>query len=527
MPTNTSICIESGLFDSEHPGSKVVMNLLTRDAYRYLLGVLSILVAYLPTLRVPVMGDDFYLQYQATGQTGGDFLLWQASNLNGAITNGHFKPIGNALDSIPQFLVYPLSAFFGVSTRYFYFTQGFLLFILVVVAATWFARVAMRVFAQADIPRAKIFLAIAVVAGISIQIHPWSNDPVTTYLATGMVSAVLSFVILGLTLRAVENSSKGLSNQFAWLSAIGGIVGVLQYEMNLAAIAGSGFLIVFYFWADSLTRFVLDKRLWISLFTSVLIPGSVFLIGRFISAVSSPESDGYTGTQFAFSLLGVQTLMFALTSNLPAGAWVTSFQALPTMTIHWQLIVLFFASALTSTLAMIELCRGSEKRIRLSALVGPAISLGIVGVLASASHAFTPKYQIEINAPGKVYLSYMIGAMSINVVIATSMFALVGAGALNNLSKVLVVTSLVVSFGLAQQAINWGLGSLSSSAYSNNAAMSIATTSRTMPEIERCQVLQNWASQGWPDYYLQGVIEYSSAAYELFYNEEFCPTFSK
>jgi hypothetical protein len=488
-------------------------------------GIFSIFVGYLPTFRVPVMGDDFYLQFQATGETGGNFWVWQASNLNGAITNGHFKPLGNFLDSVPQFLAYPVSAFLGVSTRYFYFVQGLLLLILIVLAASWFVHVAMRMFAQVDMPKAKVFLAIAVVTAITIQIHPWSNDPVTTYLATGMVAAALSFAILGLTLRAIENASKGLANKHAWLSAFAGVCGVLQYEMNLAAIVGSGFLILFFYWTGKTSELLSNKRFWVSLFVSVVIPGGVFLLGRLVSALTSPHSDGYTGTQFSLSMEGLVTLIFALVSTLPAGAWFTSFEGLPAMTIHWQLIVLIFASAVSSALGIITLSSSSENRIRLSKLLRPGFAIVAVGVLSSAAHAFTPKYQFEINAPGKVYLSYMIGAMCVNIIIASLLLTILATASGKRLSGLLTISALLLSFGLSQQVINWGLGSLSSAAYGNNKAMSIATTVNGISEPERCQILQNWAAQNWPDYYRYGVIEYSSSAYELYHGEAFCTTF--
>jgi hypothetical protein len=503
------------------------MKLYKTSAYMYLVGILVIFIGYLPTFRVPVMGDDFYLQFQATGETGGDFWLWQAINFNGAISSGHFKPLGNFLDSIPQFLVYPVSASLGVSTRYFYFAQGFLLLILIVLAATWFSKIAIRLFAQVEVFKPRIFLAIALVSAISIQIHPWSNDPVTTYLATGMVSAAISFSILGLTLRAIENSSEGWSNRHAWFSAFVGVCGVLQYEMNLAAIAGSGFLILFYYWTSSIRKLMLNKRLWVSIFTSVIIPGGVFLLGRYISALIAPDSGGYTGTQFSLSEIGFVTLSFALISTLPAGAWFTSFQGLPAMAIHWELIGLLFASALTSVLAIKGLSNSSEDKIRLSKLIGPGIVLVIVAVLSSAAHAFTPKYQFEINAPGKVYLSYMVGAICVSTILAIVLLTLLRAPSEEKLFRLLIISALVVSFGLAQQVINWGLGSLSSSAYANNAALSAVTTVRGTSEVERCQVLQNWTTQGWPEYYLHGVIAFSTSAYELFHNEEFCSSFSK
>jgi hypothetical protein len=487
--------------------------------------MISIFVGYLPTFRVPVMGDDFYLQFQATGETGGDFWLWQEYNLNGAITNGHFKPLGNFLDSFPQFFVYPVSAFFGISTRYFYFAEGYLLLTLTVLCASWFVKLSMRLFAQVDVSPAKTFLSIALVTAVSIQIHPWSNDPVTTYLATGMISAALSFAILAATLGAIENSSRDWANRHAWLAMFLGVCGVLQYEMNLAAIAGSGLLIVYYFWSGSFRKLLLNKQVWISSFTIVIIPISVFLAGRYVSALISPNSDGYTGTQFSLSLKGVETLMFAVISTLPAGAWFTSFEGLPVMAIHWELIILLFASAITSALGIIGLSNSISQQFKPSKLIVPGIILATVGVLASAAHAFTPKYQFEINAPGKVYLSYMLGAMSVNVIIAVLLLAVFAAKSGKKLSGLLVISSLVISFGLAQQVINWGLGSLSSSAYSNNAAMSNATTVRGITESERCQTLQNWAAQNWPDYYRQGVVDYSRAAYKLYHKEEFCTSF--
>ena len=496
-------------------------------AYMYVVGSLVIFVGYLPTFRVPVMGDDFYLQFQATGETGGDFWLWQVINFNGGVSSGHFKPLGNFLDSIPQFLVYPVSTFLGVSTRYFYFAQGFLLLILIVLAASWFSKTAMRVFAQVDVAKAKIFLAIALVSGISIQIHPWSNDPVTSYLATGMVSAATSFAILGTTLRAIENASKAWSNRYAWLSAFVGVCGVLQYEMNLAAVVGSGFLLLFYYWTGSTGELLLNKRLWTNIFTSVIIPGSVFLLGRYISAMISPDSGGYTGTQFSLSEIGFVTLSFALISTLPAGAWFTSFQGLSAMAINWELNGLLVASALTSVLGIKELSNYNEDKIRLSKLIGPGAVLVIVAALSSAAHAFTPKYQFEINAPGKVYLSYILGAFCVSTILAILLLTMLRAPAEKKLLRLLAISALVVPFGVAQQGINWGLGSYSSAAYANNAAMSAATTVKGTLEVERCQVLENWTTQGWPEYYLHGVITYSSAAYKLFHNKEFCSSYTK
>jgi hypothetical protein len=197
------------------------------------------------------------------------------------------------------------------------------------------------------------------------------------------------------------------------------------------------------------------------------------------------------------------------------------------MAINWELNGLLGASALASVIGIKELSNYNEDKIRLFKLIGPAAVLVIVAVLSSAAHAFTPKYQFEINAPGKVYLSYIIGAFCVSTILAILLLIMLRAPSEKKLFRLLLISALVVPFGVAQQGINWGLGSYSSATYANNAAMSAATTVRGTPEVERCQVLENWTTQGWPEYYLHGVITYSSSAYKLFHNEEFCSSYTK
>lgn len=485
---------------------------------RNLLALAILLVGYLPAVRVPTMGDDLYLQFEAHGLFRGDFVSWTIRNLEHSVQAGHFKPLGNFVDSTIQYLVFPVSHFFGMSTRVFYFVEGFMFIALTIFIGSRFLHLLSKVFLNDKTSEnSSFFLILSTVTAATIQIHPWSNDPVTTYIATGWGSTALLFLALLFTLKFIELKSK----KYMYLACITHIVGVLYYEMALAGVVAAFALIL-------ASKLLAPRKIGLNdnikfLHVSFIagIPLLVFLLGRVISGIISPDSGGYTGTQFSISFSGLFTLFYALVSAIPAGAWNLSAQHSGILQVHWPaLIVLFpyvFLLFFGATWKTPKNQSGRSYRL----LILPIMLLALISGLAASAHAFTPKYQIEISEPGRVYLYYATASVCVSMMIVLALFYLFDH-ARSNIVTIGVAQLAVVSFAVVQFIINWGVGSTSQLQSSTNVELVQVFSSQTIEAKDACDSLRKWYAGGWPEYYKEGIAQNAQVTFEIFRGEKLC-----
>lgn len=484
------------------------------------LGLAILLVGFLPATRVPIIGDDFYVLYQAQGMSKGDIFSWISLAWGWGMQAGHFNPVGQVLGGLYHFFSMPIASALNVSPSYYYQSGAFALLLLAVIAATYFFVQTLKTL-ELEVTlgsSARYFSLIATITGLTIQVHPWSNDPVTTYSMAGYGSTAVGFLLMGLAMKAVRPNSHP-----AWMTtkvSLVAVFSVVYYELLVAAVAGSAIIFTAGLFKKFAVTTVSRKRIFGLLGFGVVLPAVVFLGGRaYVSLVSG--TGGYTGTVIGGPLDGVKTFAYSLISAIPGGAWPYSFYrvnpmilsrpAMLTGTILVALLIIFAVAWFRTAPA--EPVRHPRK------IWIPVLSLLVFWWLSTAAQAFTAKYIAEITAPGLVYLFYPIGMLTV---------ALVVAGLAVQISKKRLLTLGVILltgaawFGMTQQTINWTLSTQMESAYRHNSELAAASTNSRIDESLRCARLENWLTHEWPAYYREGVIENLEPTYLLLKGEDFC-----
>ncbi len=499
------------------PKSSAALKLQTIRSFGLALALLF--VAYFPSLRVPVHGDDFHLQFEALGRGEGNLWTWLGYNIHSSTQYGHFKPFGNVTDAIFQYAAYPLSDFLGIGTKYFFFIEGFLFLILTVLAASWFMREILTLFSlNSKFRYHTLVLALSAVTSLTLQLHPWSNDPVTTYITTGMGSAALSFTILALTVKATSNPNSRVVDTV--LAIVFACIGLMYYEMILAVLPGQLVIIMYSVFGNSKTVAGTWKKLILRMLLYVGVPLGVFILGRVFSKLLDPRGGAYGGTVIELSVAGLRTLYNGFISILPGGAWKYSIDRLSTLTVTWTMLLLAAIAVILFSLAAARVARVAMKPLRWKNVWVPMLIMVSVALSAIASHAFTSKYIAEVSEPGLVYLFYFLGFMCVNVVLVGVVLTIpwkrlpLGIG--------FVALTLATSMMGLQIVMNTNLGNTSRSAYALNAKLSEAMTSPAYTEEMRCQALRMWSDISWPDYYRDLVRTNAPLAFQSINGKPFC-----
>lgn len=494
--------------------------MIRRNISWSLLGLAVLFVGFIPATRVPIIGDDFYVIFQAQGMSGGDLLTWSALAWGWGMQAGHFNPVGQVLGGMYHFVSIPITSALNIAPGYYYQAGAFALLLLAVIAATYFFVQTLKTLQLEVSPgaSARYFALIAVITGVTIQVHPWSNDPVTTYSMAGYGSTAVGFLLLGLAMKAVRPNSHPV-----WMTvkvSLVAVFSVVYYELLVAAVAGSAFIFAAGFFKKLAVTTVSKKRLSALIGFGVVLPAMVFLGGRlYVSLVSG--TGGYTGTVVGSPLDGVKTFVFSLISAMPGGAWPYSFYRVNPMILSRPA---FIAGAVLLVLlvvfAIAWFTSSPEKPARHPRKIWiPIFALVTFWWLSTAAQAFTAKYIAEITAPGLVYLFYPIGMLTMSLFIA---------GFVIQISKKRLATTGAIAlvfigwFGITQETINWTLSTQMESAYRVNSELSAAVTNSRIDENQRCIRLANWLEREWPEYYREGVLENLGPTYERIKGEAFC-----
>lgn len=482
-------------------------------------GTAMLFLGNLSATRVPIVGDDFQALQEAFAFSDGDLGQVLAYGWGAGMNAGHFNPIGQLLGALYHFVAFGLSAELHVSPQLFHIASSFTLIWLTVLAASYALVCAARFVRNRDaFPIGRIFALVATIAAITIQIHPWSNDPVTTYSMAGFGSAAVGFLLLALAFRAMS------PNTNMWVGTLSvtvvSIFAVLYYEMLVAAVVATA---VVYVGAivprAERTRQNLARVIALLGF-GVVVPALVFLGGRVLAAPAS--SSNYTGTSVSLSVEAARTWAYSMIGTVPGGAWPYSLYRIDPMALSRNAIVVAGLLCLGIVALAIVWWRSTPLELsRTKRLWVPVLALFTLWALSVAAHAVTPKYISEITAPGLVYLFYAVGVMSAAIAIVGATIA-IPRKRLQNVA--IIALPLICAFAVVQQGINWTLGDLMRSAYSQNADLAAMSTQGTDTEAARCAALDAWMARPWPDYYLQTVTVHLDENYDQVFGDEFCST---
>jgi hypothetical protein len=481
-----------------------------------LLGTLILVVGLLPITRAPVIGDDFFVLFQSQGQSGGDFLTWMSLAWGWGLQAGHFNPVGQVLGGAYHFLALPITSLLGIAPHHYYIAGSYALITLAILSAAYATKAMIKyVWHDAALPYWRIYGLLAAIAGVTVQIHPWSNDPVTTYSMAGFGSAAIAFLLVGLAFSAVRVERVSALRIIA-LSALS-VFAVVYYEMLVAAVAAAA---VAYAGAFIRPRPEIPShrsRAVILLAVSVVLPAVVFIAGRaYVSLVSG--TGGYTGASVALGFDAARTLAFGVASSLPGGAWPYTLYRVDPVEFGRAAIVTSFVLVLALIAFALVWSRNPGRSLGMSGRVWiPVSALATLWILSTLAHAITPKYIAEVSAPGLVYLFYAVGMLVVTVLIAIAVMA-------TRVPSIWRVTSLMllIWFAVGQQAINWTLSTMQRDAYVVNTDLGSAINDPALPIEARCERLQAWIDRGWPEYYLDAIVEYAPKSFEQLTGEQFC-----
>lgn len=480
------------------------------------LGLSILVVGFLPATRVPTLGDDFYVVFQAQGISGGDLGVWLALAWQWGMQAGHFNPVGQLLGGLYHFGAYAWGAAVGVTPTAYYLVGAFVILALAALAATFALLRALRHAGYPGVPSARLFALIAAVTGLTLQLHPWSNDPVTTYSMAGYASAAIGFLLIGFAFKAIAGGGPRILDFLR--VGVTATFAVIFYEMLVAAVAATAVVYVAAWFSRRGPGGSRAGVLGLGL-VGVVLPAVVFVGGRLYVALVS-GTGGYTGTTAVPGLDSARAFVFGMASSVPGAAWPYTYHRLGTVELSRPALVGAFVLIGLLAVFVIAWTRRPVARLAVTRrLVLPVAVLVAFWALATLSHTITPKYTVEISAPGLVYLFYSVGSLVVTLLLAFAVLALrLPAG---RVIGVVVVVG-ISAFAVVQQSVNWTLGTMMANSYAVNARLLEASVDADMPEAERCDRLEEWNARDWPDYYRDAALVYLAEAYENARDDEFC-----
>ncbi len=488
----------------------------------FALGTALLGLGALPGARVPIIGDDMQAYFETYALVHGgafDALAW---GWRQGTMAGHFNPVGQALGALYHYSAFAVSSATGLSPQAYDLAAGGVLLWLTVLAAATALAWGLRHTSPGpavhlpSLPR--VFALLAAVTGTSLQLHPWTNDPVTTFGMAGWGSAAIGFLVLGLALRSTVPGRTAWSD-LVWV-AVAGVVAVLYYEELVGMVAAAAAVLLL---SGLRARRRHDpagiRRVLLLAATGVVVPAIVFVAGRYL-AVPSGDSN-YTGTTVAFGPQGLATWWAAMLGALPGGGWPYLIaQSGGSITLTWVSFLL--AAATIAGLAVLAIAWVHARRP--SDVTGwawaPLVAGVVVGwALTTATQAFTPKYISEIHVPGQVYLYYAVGVVCVSMLVAWVVIAL--GGRLRPVAPALLI--LVGAFVMVQVPLNWQLGGISEQAFTANRHLSKAASDDHVPPQQRCTALLMFAQHPWPDYYRKAVVPDAMADFQAVFDTPLCP----
>jgi hypothetical protein len=362
-----------------------------------------------------------------------------------------------------------------------------LTYLLTAVAAAAFVRKCSEVVGRSVSPwRARIYVSIALFTTLQIHI-PWSNDPVSSYPASGFAATALGFLVLSLAIDAL----RGPSLRRAVICGVVGGLAVIYYEITLAAVAAIVPLAV---WAWMSRRKATPKAL--------LETAKVALGGNQVRSV---------GYGIISTLPGSSWKVARDFLEAPIAVRATPVAILSVLAVALVLLAKRYPSAPPSTPV--------SSRLALAFLVASPLAFLLAATVIQTS---TQKVQDEAPRIGYVYNYYAIGATAVAVIIALLLLA-VPARWWTDLARTVAITG-GVAFVSVQFLLNWNITTKFNDLTYPSRQLLVTFTERP-PEIIRCSALQGWTLGPWPVQYETSMIAGLQDAYQYFHGEQFCAGF--
>jgi hypothetical protein len=449
---------------------------------------------------------------------GGTLSTVIADGWRSGMQANRFSPVGREWAFLYHFSMHALGTKLGIDMHWLYRAGAFALLWLAALSAAFFlSRAARFVHAANRLPVWPVFAAICGIVAVTMQLHPWSHDPMITISEIGVGVVALCFMHLGLSIWAVTDGAGRVGPIV--VTALSSLVGVTFYESFATAVAGSAIIFAGLGWTrrhDAADR----RRLILLLLTAVALPAVVFIVGRLY--VNSLGASEYSGTELALSAEGLVPLGVLLAAAIPGTAWAYAADyAQFGIRLSGEALVGGFLIALVLVVMVLWWLRRERERLRVGRriwLVLAALGVTLGGTLAM--HSFTEKYIAEIREIGWIYLSYTLTVLTVAVLVVLLGACLQQVQVRRGL---VVLLPLVTVFAMAQQTVNWSVAEEAGQRLAVNRALTNAATEFIPSASERCRLLDAWdTAYTWPEYARQQVIEGINWSYEHDFGEVFC-----
>lgn len=469
-----------------------------------------------PVLLTTVYADDFvnpFVQFPSTGLSPIEMTQF---GWNGAKSSGHFNVVGQIIGAAITSLWTVLMGVFGMRYSTIYAASKLLVFILTVLATSAFARETVSCAGRVlGVWRSRVFVAVALYSMLQIHIA-WSNDPVTTYPASGFASAAIGFLLLTLALKALNSGSV----RGAWVVAALGTFAALYYEINVAAVAAIVPLVCWAWWHAARS----DRALRPVMRVAAPMLGVPFVVVIVMRLWFGSSNTGYTGTEVAGGSEQLRSLMRGLVSTFPGAAWDLSRDWINApMPVQRSAVVVLVV--LGGVLAALWKCSPSREPEGDVAWIGVALMLAaplVYWLGATVIQTATQKVQDEAPRIGYVYNYYAMGVTALAVIVVV-VAVLIPRRWWNPWVRGLLGAAAIALVAV-QYNVNWNVSLRFNELTAPSRALLVSfTEDRT--EEQRCEALLAWAYGPWPDYYEESMITGLDAAYRYFHDEPFCSGF--
>ncbi len=478
-------------------------------------------IALTPALFTPVVADDFVLPFNQILNAGLNPITIVRWAVTSAPSAGHFNFLGQIVGGASGLIWMLLISATGLSLPTVLAATKLGVFILSVCAGARFLR---EGFGLADIVvsrwRSRSLVGVALFATLQLHI-PWSNDPVTSFPASGFASMAIGFWYLAL----VAGSARRPSWSRTMACAASGCAVILYYEINVAAVVAAAPLVLIWIIrsSDDERRLTVAKGIAVLAIPAMMTVALQYLVSRVATS--------YDGTTIASEGSVTRTFSRAILSSLPAAAWARSrdwltspvpIRTLPLVALGAVFLALWYlARAQGVRPPLLRRPIAHTNRLVLGALMAAPI---LYWVGSTGIQSLTKKIQDEVVDVGQVYNFYAVGVTCVALLV-------VMVGLLVPVSPVLravlpVAVTAMIGFASVQYLINSEIALRMNAQFAANNAL-LDVYSDQAPVAQRCAALRTWTAQPWPNYYENQMVAGLSAGYKKFHGQEFCPGYDR
>jgi hypothetical protein len=447
----------------------------------------------------PIAGDDFVvLLEESTNVRINQSWLAQFGFAHEIIISGtHFNYFGQLISLLAIKFWIGLSNHLGISLIYgFWAIKLFLIVTLTIHLKHFFVKLS-----PVRVLDSNIFLFCLI---LFFQLHPFSNDPISSFPLTGYLSLIFAIVALTTFIAFVKSPTpfRFLLTCLATISAI------LIYEINVA-------IIFFEFtYLCYLTIYKKNFKLVIAIASKIFLTVLSVLL---LMNTFAPISKDYSGTDIRLSnyALILKTLLVNSVTALPGVALLAFFPKVSSRYIIFQLIYLALILLLITLLIQNSKFIQSYKEESTQSQKVEHLSLLIFSLSALFIQAATYKMQLEYSKLGDVYISYLYGALGFSFLI----YILVGSVIVRlEFEKISVVLIMLVCITLVSNSVSFGV-LWKVNQINVNILASISDPSQNS---DRCRLENDWLTTNHPDEYKFQVANGFNAVYRGKMGNDYC-----